>query len=62
MGGGGNVPFNGQVAEEFLDLRSAHSLWVPLITEKDETLNPINISLLGRVGIILEPNRLANVI
>jgi hypothetical protein len=62
VGGGGNVPFNGHVAEEFLDLRSTHILWVPLITEKDEALNPVDISLLGRVRIILEPNRLANVI
>ena len=32
------------------------------IVGKDETLNPVDISLLGRVGIILEPNRLTNAI
>ena len=47
MGGGGDVPFNDQVTEEFLDLGSAHSLWVPLITKKDEALYPVDMGFLG---------------
>lgn len=47
MGGGGNVPFNGQVAEECLYLWTAHRLWMPLIVEKDEALDPVDIGLLG---------------
>ena len=39
----------------------AYCLLVQFIMGKDEALNPVDISLLGRVGIILEPNRLANV-
>ena len=41
------TPFNNQLAEEFLDLRSAHSLWVLLIMENDEALYPVEIGLLG---------------
>ena len=47
VGGGGNVPFNGQVAEECLYLWTAHRLWMPLIVEKDEALDPVDIGLLG---------------
>ena len=62
MSGCGDISLSGEIAEEFFYLWPAHGLWVPLITEKEEALNPVDISLLGRVGIILEPNRLANVI
>ena len=50
------------MTEECLYLWSAYCLWVPLIVEKDEALNPVDIGLLGRVRIVLESYDLTNAI
>jgi hypothetical protein len=60
LGRGGDIPFNCQVAEECLYLWFTYCLWVPLIVEKDEALDPVDIGLLSRVGIIFKPYYLAN--
>ena len=62
MDGCGDISFRGGTAEDFLYLWSAYCLLVPLIVGKDEELDLIDTSFLGRVGIILEPNRLSNAI
>lgn len=60
VGWDGNVSFDSQVAEEFLNLSFPHYLWMLYVKENDGTLDPLDIVLLCYVGIILQPNGLSN--
>jgi hypothetical protein len=50
------------VGEERLHLGAAHVLRMALGVEQDEARDPIHIGLLGAVGIVLEAQRVANLI
>jgi len=55
LGGGGDVPFHGQVGQEGLDFGGAHLGGVAFAAEEDEAAHPVHVGLFGAVGIMLEP-------
>jgi hypothetical protein len=55
LGGGGDVPFHGQVGQEGLDFGGAHLGGVAFVVEEDEAAHPVHVGLFGAVGIMLEP-------
>ena len=62
LGGGGDVPLDGQVGQEGLDLRGAHLLGVALVVEEDEAFDPVDVGLFGADGVVLEADGLTNLI
>jgi hypothetical protein len=40
----------------------AHFLRVAFVVKQEVTMNPINVALLGAVGVVLETNRITNLI
>jgi hypothetical protein len=60
--GGGHVAFDRQVGEERLHLGAAHVLRVAFGVEQNVARDPIGVGLLGAIGIVLEPQRIAHLI
>jgi hypothetical protein len=60
------MPLRGQVGEEALDLGRAQVLRVPPaargLVEADELLDPEQVSPFGGVGVVLEAERLADLL
>jgi hypothetical protein len=55
LGGGGDVPFHGQMGQEGLDFGGAHLGGVALVVEEEEAAHPVQVGLFGAVEIMLEP-------
>jgi len=57
LGGGGDVPGDGQIGEEAVDLGGPHLLGVPLAVKQDEATHPADVSLLGPQAVMQGPGR-----
>lgn len=51
---GGDISFRGEVDQEGLDFGCAHLGGVALVVEEDETPDPVDVSVPGADGIVLE--------
>jgi len=51
LGGGGDVFFDGEVGDEFLDSFGAHVFGVFFVVEEDVACDPIFVGLLGADGV-----------
>ena len=60
--GGGDVAFYGQVGEEGFHFDTAHVFGMALVVEEDVARDPIGVGLLGAIGIVFEPQRIAHLI
>ena len=52
LGGGGDVPFGGEVDDVGADLVGAHLGGMFFMMEKDEAAHPVEVGFLGAVGIV----------
>jgi hypothetical protein len=57
-----NVKINGWMLQERFDLGCADVFWVLPFVEEDVTLGPIDVSLFGTEGIVLQANRIAHLV
>ena len=53
LGTGGNGLRDRKVGKKAFDFRCAHFARMPLAVEQDESPNPMNVLLLGPIGIVL---------
>jgi hypothetical protein len=58
--GSGHLAFRGQMSQKLAHLLCAHFVRMPFAVKEDETLNPIQIDLLGAQGIMLEADGLTD--
>jgi hypothetical protein len=52
LGGGGNLPLNGERGQECGDFRGAHLRRMTLAVEEDVALDPVDIGLLGASAVV----------
>jgi hypothetical protein len=57
-----DVLFDRQMSEEGFDFALAHLERMPLAMEHDETLDPLEISVLGADAVVQHPNHQSNAI
>ena len=50
------------MGQEGLDFGGAHGLGVAFLVEKNETPDPVDVSLFGAIGIVLEAQGIAELI
>ncbi len=62
LGGGGDVEVDSQVGEEGFDLGLAHPGGVLFVVEQDEAADPVQIDLLGLVGVALAAQDVADLL
>jgi hypothetical protein len=60
LGGGRNVPVNGQMREKGVDLGGAHLQRVTFVVEEDEALDPIDVGVLGADAVVTNAAGLAD--
>jgi len=60
LGGSGDLALDGKKGEEGFDLGSAHVLGMTHVVEEDEAPNPLQVLLLGAVGVVLDAESFLN--
>jgi len=58
----GHIAIDGEMGEKGFDLACSHVLWVSLAMEHDETLDPVNVRLLGANAVMFATDRVADLI
>jgi len=59
LGGGGDVPFGGEVGEEGLNFGCAHLCRVAFLVKEDVAPDPIQVGFFGAVGVVFEADGFA---
>jgi len=58
----GDLPLHSEMGEKGFDLRFAQVDWMSLVVKQDEAANPLHVSFLSAVGVVLEPNDVPHLI
>ncbi len=62
LGGGGDLAFDGEMAEERFNLGIGHFPGVPLVVEEDEAFDPIDVGVFGADAVVEDPGVLADLV
>jgi len=62
LGGGRDIPVDGELREELVDLFGSHSRGVGLVVEADVAADPLNVRLLGSDRVVTNPNGVAQLV
>jgi hypothetical protein len=62
LGGGGDAPLNGKMAQESGDFFFAHLSRMPFLVEEDVAPDPIQVGLLGADAVTFDPQMPADAV